>query len=60
LLSPLVNWVEKGVPPEAIIGSKAVGSLTSTRPHCPYPQEAVYTGSGSTDDAANFICDASQ
>jgi feruloyl esterase len=25
---------------------------------CPYPQVAVYKGSGSTDDAANFACKA--
>ena len=23
---------------------------------CPYPQKAIYNGSGSTDDAANFHC----
>ena len=27
-----------------------------TRPLCPYPQQAVYTGTGSTDDAENFVC----
>ena len=27
-----------------------------TRPLCPYPQVARYTGTGSTDDAANFTC----
>ena len=27
-----------------------------TRPLCPYPQIAKYTGKGSTDDAANFVC----
>jgi hypothetical protein len=27
-----------------------------TRPLCPHPKEAVYTGSGSIDDAANFVC----
>jgi hypothetical protein len=27
-----------------------------TRPLCPYPQTAIYNGSGSTDDAANFTC----
>ena len=27
-----------------------------TRPLCPWPQVAVYKGSGSTDDAANFEC----
>ena len=29
-----------------------------TRPLCPYPQIAVYKGTGSTDDAANFSCKA--
>jgi feruloyl esterase len=27
-----------------------------TRPLCPYPQRAVYEGSGSTNDAANYTC----
>ncbi len=27
-----------------------------TRPLCSYPQEAVYKGSGNTNDAANFVC----
>jgi feruloyl esterase len=51
-LSPLVDWVEHRTAPRGIIGSRG----TSTRPHCPYPQEAVWTGAGSTDDAANFVC----
>ena len=36
--------------------SPAGGVVTRTRPLCPYPQTAVYNGSGSTDDAANFTC----
>jgi len=27
-----------------------------TRPLCPYPQVAVYKGTGSTNDAGNFSC----
>jgi len=27
-----------------------------TRSLCPYPQVAKYKGSGSTDDASNFVC----
>jgi feruloyl esterase len=27
-----------------------------TRPLCPYPQTPRYTGSGMTNDAANFVC----
>ena len=29
-----------------------------TRPLCPYPQVATYKGTGSTNDAANFVCKA--
>ena len=29
-----------------------------TRPLCPYPQVAQYKGTGSTNDAANFVCKA--
>ena len=29
---------------------------TRTRPLCPYPQHAVWKGTGTTDDAANFVC----
>jgi feruloyl esterase len=54
-LSPLVNWVENGVAPEGIVGSKTVGGVTSTRPHCPYPQEALFNG-GDENDAANYAC----
>ncbi len=57
-LTPLMNWVEKGTEPEAIIGSRpATATLTAiSRPICPYPEEARYTGFGSTADAANFVC----
>ena len=52
-LTPLVNWVENGVAPEAIIGSKA----GSTRPHCPYPQEAVYNQVGDVNAAESYSCE---
>jgi feruloyl esterase len=29
-----------------------------TRPLCPYPQRAVYKGTGSINDAANYTCKA--
>src|SRR5262249_10855772 len=59
LLAALDNWVEKGDAPEKIIASKVINWVTvRTRPLCPYPRRAVYKGSGSTDDAANFICRA--
>ncbi|WP_020562099.1 tannase/feruloyl esterase family alpha/beta hydrolase [Methylosarcina fibrata] len=52
----VVNWVENGVAPETILASKAITSGTQTRPLCPYPNVAVYSGQGSTDNAANFEC----
>ncbi len=48
----LVNWVENGVAPEQIINQTA----TRSRPLCPYPQTAIYNGSGDTNVAANFHC----
>jgi hypothetical protein len=54
--SALVNWVENGVAPEQIIAASTVGGVPRTRPLCPYPQTAIYNGSGSTNDAANFHC----
>jgi feruloyl esterase len=32
--------------------------IRRTRPLCPYPQVAVYKGTGSLDDAASFRCEA--
>ena len=57
MLAALERWVEQGKAPDAIPASRVVdGKTVRTRPLCPYPQEAVYKGSGSTDDAANFAC----
>jgi Tannase and feruloyl esterase len=55
------RWVEEGIAPDKIIASKRQGidpknPPVRTRPLCPYPQVARYKGSGSTDDAANFVC----
>ena len=61
----LMNWVEKGVAPDRIDASYVARenygkevSPSRTRPLCPYPQVARYTGTGSIDDAANFTCKA--
>jgi hypothetical protein len=56
-LTPLIEWVEKGTAPNAIVGSRIVdGKVVRTRPLCPYPQVARYKGSGSVEEAANFAC----
>jgi hypothetical protein len=61
ILSALERWVEDGVPPERIVAAKYVNDqpaqgVQRTRPLCAYPKVAVYRGTGSTDDAANFDC----
>ena len=51
------QWVEKGKAPDQIIASHSTnGAVDRTRPLCPYPQIAQYKGSGSIDDAKNFVC----
>jgi hypothetical protein len=55
LFGALVNWVENGVAPDTIL-AQGGAVPTRTRPLCPYPTTAIYNGSGSTDDAANFHC----
>ena len=57
LFNAVVDWVEHGKAPDTILAAKALaGGGTQTRPLCPYPAFAHYTGKGSTDDAANFAC----
>ena len=57
MIDALSKWVEQGKAPERIEASRVRGGQTDrTRPLCPYPQVAVYKGSGSTDDSANFSC----
>jgi feruloyl esterase len=56
-LGALEQWVELGKAPEQITASHMTnGKADRTRPLCPYPQVATYKGSGSTDEAANFVC----
>ena len=57
MLSALDQWVEHGKAPSRIVASHSTdGKVDRTRPLCPYPQIAKYKGSGSTDEAANFVC----
>jgi hypothetical protein len=60
MLTALENWVEKGEAPKQIIATRAAkpGLPALSRPLCPYPAEAKYTGKGDTNDAANFMCAA--
>jgi feruloyl esterase len=56
-MSALEDWVEREKAPDRIIASRTREGKTSwTHPLCPFPQIAVYTGKGSPDDAANYVC----
>jgi len=58
-LAPLERWRESGKAPEQIEAARVVNNrIEMTRPLCPYPQVAQYTGVGSTSDAGNFVCKA--
>lgn len=58
----LEAWVEQGAAPNEIVATKFKNNtdprsgVERTRPLCPWPQVAKYKGSGSTDEAANFVC----
>lgn len=61
VMAAVDRWVETGVAPDRIVATKFVGDdpargVARTRPLCPYPQIAKYAGSGSIDEAANFVC----
>jgi len=55
LLSAVVDWVEKGVAPDAVpaTGQSRPGR---SRPLCPYPQHAHYKGRGDPEAASSFEC----
>ena len=72
-LTAIVTWAEKGIAPNSMtVGNSNPPTpttvpptppytylpLTRTRPLCPYPQYAKYTGTGSIEDEANFTCGA--
>jgi feruloyl esterase len=60
-VTALVEWVEANRAPESLVAARVVnGETVRTRPLCPYPQVARYTGQGSIDEAANFRCVAPQ
>src|SRR5271157_218614 len=55
MLGAVVNWVEKGTAPESVIATGQAFHGRS-RPLCPYPKHAQYSGHGDTNDAHNFSC----
>jgi Tannase and feruloyl esterase len=59
-LEALLAWVEDGKAPDTLPASRRdpSGAVTRSRPLCQYPLVAKYKGTGSTDDAASFVCSA--
>ena len=55
LIDPIVDWVEKNNAPGQI---KVTGDAfpNRSRPLCPYPTYAHYTGAGDSEKAENFVC----
>ena len=70
VITPLVDWVEKGQAPDRIIATArgqgnpggvnkelpASWSAGRARPLCPYPKVARYKGKGSLESADSFVC----
>ena len=59
-LDGLLSWVEETKAPATLTAARRdqSGAITRSRPLCQYPLVAKYKGTGSTDDAANFVCRA--
>ena len=60
MLPQLVNWVERGQAPESVPAKASNPGFFNvparSRPLCPYPSQARYTGTGDINDAASFSC----
>ncbi len=59
MIDPIVDWVERNNAPEKITATGEVFPSRS-RPLCPYPTYAHYTGAGAPEKAENFVCKYTQ
>ena len=56
-MTAMIDWVEQDKAPVSMVASRVIDNkVVRTRPLCPYPQVARYSGQGSIDEAANFRC----
>lgn len=55
ILAALENWVEQGKAPDRIV-ARGASFPGRTRPLCPYPSVARYSGSGDIESAESFTC----
>jgi Tannase and feruloyl esterase len=65
IFAALERWTEQGVAPDKIIAKKyqddnPAKGVEMTRPLCPYPQVARWSGKGDTSEAQNWSCQAPQ
>ncbi|MCO5599794.1 hypothetical protein L7F22_053901 [Adiantum nelumboides] len=61
VLWAMVQWVEKGIAPEHIIGSALLNNTAGSpvdykRKHCRYPRSNVFSGKGDVKDPNNWNC----
>jgi len=57
MVTAVDTWAGSKTAPSAIPARKMTdGKVVRTRPLCAYPAVATYKGTGSTDDAENFVC----
>jgi len=56
MVAAVDTWVATKAAPSTIPASKTGGTVPRTRPLCAYPAVATYKGTGSTDEAPNFVC----
>lgn len=59
--APMVKWVEERQAPDMIIATKYINDrpadgVALTRPVCPYPQVARWSGRGDSTKAENYSC----
>ena len=56
-MAVMERWREGNVTPDTMTAYHVTSNrVDMVRPLCPYPAVATYKGSGSTNDAANFVC----
>ncbi|KAJ3579863.1 hypothetical protein NPX13_g700 [Xylaria arbuscula] len=61
VLAAIVDWVEKGIAPDEIIGTKFVddsveAGIMYQHRHCRYPYRSTYSGDGDPLDAGSWHC----
>jgi len=59
--SAITAWVEHGTPPDRVMATKFVDDspakgVARTRPLCPYPQKAEWSGKGDRARAESYTC----